>query len=115
MLASAGAVTFLQSNQCSTSGITTGMHVRRYDASADGSVVATRLGRIGLLICADTFLDPVVEQLAAQEPDLVVVPYGWAAPAADWPEHGESLRAWVAHTARRCRAPRSTRSSTLPA
>jgi N-carbamoylputrescine amidase len=72
---------------------------------AAGSVVDTRLGRVGLLICADTFEAQLVEELAAQSPDLVLVPYGWAAPREAWPEHGASLTAWVRHTARTCRAP----------
>ncbi len=71
---------------------------------ADHSVVATRFGRIGLLICADTFKDPVVAGIAKQDPDLVIVPYGWAAPADKWPDHGKSLQSWVAQTARRCNA-----------
>ncbi len=69
------------------------------------ATVDTRFGRLGLLICADTFDDRVVAELAAQAPDLVLVPYGWAAPADAWPHHGDSLQAWVAHTARRCAAP----------
>jgi len=72
---------------------------------AVASVVDTRLGRIGLLICADTFREPLVAALAAEQPDLVVVPYGWAAPEGDWPEHGKSLQDWVSHTARTCGAP----------
>lgn len=68
-------------------------------------VVDTRLGRIGLLICADTFEDAVVARVAAKRPELMIVPYGWAAPAGQWPEHGQSLHAWIAHTARRCSAP----------
>jgi N-carbamoylputrescine amidase len=68
-------------------------------------VVDTRLGRVGLLICADSFVDELVGQLAAAEPDLVLVPFGWAAPAEAWPEHGRSLRDWVVHTARRTGAP----------
>lgn len=69
------------------------------------TVLETRWGRIGLLICADTFEDELVGQLAAQQPDLVLVPDGWAAPAEQWPDHGQSLHAWIAHTARRCQAP----------
>jgi len=69
------------------------------------SVVDTRFGRIGLLICADTFQDDVVRQVADQKPDLVLVPYGWAAPEKDWPQHGKSLQSWVAHTSRRTQAP----------
>lgn len=72
---------------------------------AHESVVDTRYGRIGLLICADTFQDETVAQLAAQQPDWVIVPYGWAAPASDWPQHADSLHAWISHTARRCQAP----------
>lgn len=72
---------------------------------AQNSVVETRYGRIGMLICADTFDDAIVAQLAEQQPDLVVVPYGWAAPAKDWPQHADSLHAWISHTARRCQAP----------
>jgi N-carbamoylputrescine amidase len=72
---------------------------------AHDSVVDTRYGRIGLLICADTFQDETVAQLAEQQPDLVIVPYGWAAPAGDWPQHADSLHAWISHTARRCKAP----------
>lgn len=72
---------------------------------ATESVVDTRLGRVGVLICADTFVDERVDEIAAGEPDLVLVPYGWAAPAGDWPGHGESLHAWIRHTATRTGAP----------
>ena len=73
--------------------------------SASSSVVDTRFGRIGMLICADTFLDETVAEIAAGQPDLVLVPYGWAAPENDWPQHGQSLQAWVSHTAKRTAAP----------
>jgi predicted amidohydrolase len=73
--------------------------------NAKDSVVTTRFGRIGMLICADTFPDEIVAEIAANHPDLVLVPYGWAAPLKDWPEHGNSLHSWVAHTARRVDAP----------
>ncbi len=72
---------------------------------AEPSWADTRLGRIALLICADTFEDALVTPLFAARPDLVLVPYGWAAPAADWPEHARSLHAWIASTARRTGAP----------
>lgn len=72
---------------------------------AAGSVAETRLGRIGVLICADTFVDERVAEISAGTPDLVLVPYGWAAPAGDWPGHGESLHAWIGHTATRTGAP----------
>lgn len=72
---------------------------------AANSVVDTRFGRIGLLICADTFDDELVDELAAQEPRLVLVPFGWAAAAERWPGHGRSLHAWISHTATRTGAP----------
>lgn len=72
---------------------------------ARASVVDTRLGRIGLLVCADTFKDDIVGAVAEDEPDLLVVPYGWAAPLDAWPDHGASLHGWIAHTARRVGAP----------
>lgn len=73
--------------------------------AGEPAVFDTRWGRVGLLICADTFEQPLVQRLAAEEPDLVLVPYGWAAPAGDWPQHADSLHAWIANTARVCNAP----------
>ncbi len=70
-----------------------------------GAVVDTRFGRIGMLICADTFQDEVVAKVTECKPDLVLVPYGWAAPLKDWPDHGRNLQAWVSHTAVRTGAP----------
>lgn len=64
------------------------------------AVVATELGTIGMLICADTFVGEVVQRMADLEPDLLIVPYGWAAEAHKWPEHGEELRKLVVATAR---------------
>lgn len=69
------------------------------------AAVDTPLGRIGMLICADTFKDELVQRIGAQSPDLLLVPYGWAADKDAWPEHGESLAAWVTATARRAGCP----------
>jgi len=69
------------------------------------NVVTTRYGRIGMLVCADTFLDDVVAAVATQKPHLLIVPYGWAAKPEQWPEHGKSLTSWVTHTARRVGCP----------
>ncbi len=76
-------------------------------APGDGEpvVVETRFGRVGLLICADTFQEETVARVAAEQPDLMIVPYGWAAPAEQWPQHGKSLHAWIQNTARVCQAP----------
>lgn len=65
------------------------------------AVVDTPVGRVGMLICADTFKDELAARVADQSPDLLLVPYGWAAERDAWPEHGKSLAAWVAATARR--------------
>ncbi len=72
---------------------------------ADIAAVDTRFGRIGLLICADTFVEENVKALAAQKPDLVLVPYGWAAGVNAWPRHGENLAACVSFVARTTQAP----------
>ncbi len=69
------------------------------------TVTDTPLGRIGLLICADVFQAELPEALAAAEPDLVVVPFGWAADRGDWPQHADSLHAWISHTANSTGAP----------
>lgn len=58
-----------------------------------------------MLVCADTFLDDVVGQVADGAPDLLLVPYGWAAPAEAWPQHASSLHDWISHTAKRVSAP----------
>ncbi|MCC9655440.1 carbon-nitrogen hydrolase family protein [Rhodopirellula halodulae] len=72
-----------------------------YQAGTDVETVETRFGRMGVLICADTFDDSVVERMQTQRPDLLVVPYGWAARAEDWPKHGESLKATISRATKR--------------
>lgn len=66
----------------------------------DIAVAATDLGRIGMLICADTFEDDFVARAAALRPDLMLVPYGWAAPPEQWPQHAGELENLVARRAR---------------
>jgi len=62
-----------------------------YTPGSEVNAVQTRFGRIGLLICADTFLDDLLCRMAELKPDLVLVPYGWAAEEDKWPEHGKNL------------------------
>lgn len=71
----------------------------------DISVVQTRLGRIGVLICADTFVEEHVQRMAALKPDLVLVPYGWAARNEEWPGHAKSLEGLVCRIAKAWNCP----------
>jgi predicted amidohydrolase len=65
----------------------------------------TKFGRIGMMICADSFLKELVQRMADQRPDLVLIPYGWAAPEGEWPNHGDSLRDIVQTVARTVHCP----------
>lgn len=56
----------------------------------------TRWGRIGMLICADTFQRDVVTRMSLHKPDLLLVPYGWANRSEAWPQHGQSLKDTIA-------------------
>jgi predicted amidohydrolase len=53
--------------------------------------VKTKFGTIGIMICADSFLEYLLESLKSKKPDLLLIPYGWAAVENDWPAHGEEL------------------------
>lgn len=68
-------------------------------------VVETEFGRIGVLICADTFTDAYLQRLVALKPDLVLVPYGWAAPNDQWPQHSKQLENLVKARAAELRCP----------
>ena len=65
----------------------------------DIGVVETQFGRIGLVICADTFGDEIARRIAQMAPALMLVPYGWAAPVDKWPEHAKELENLVAKRA----------------
>lgn len=66
----------------------------------DITAVETRIGRVGMLICADTFDAKLLERAAKQKPELMIVPYGWAAEVDAWPEHGENLAKTVGNAAK---------------
>lgn len=69
--------------------------------SPDGiGVVQTEFGRIGVMICADTFTDAHFEKLRSLKPDLMLVPYGWAAPVDQWPEHAKQLERLISRRAK---------------
>ncbi len=68
-------------------------------------VVPTRYGKIGLLICADTFVERHLQEMRRRRPDLVLVPYGWAAQTDQWPDHGKELARTVTKAAKAIGAP----------
>ncbi len=67
--------------------------------------VDTEYGRIGMLICADTFVDAYAERIAAAKPDLMLIPYGWAAEMERWPGHAKSLERLVTRRAAQWKCP----------
>jgi predicted amidohydrolase len=58
-----------------------------------------------VLICADTFTDAFLDRLKVLKPDLMLVPYGWAAPDDKWPEHSKELEDLVKRRAAQVRCP----------
>ncbi|MGA2137132.1 MAG: carbon-nitrogen hydrolase family protein [Bryobacteraceae bacterium] len=71
----------------------------------DIGVVETEFGRIGLVICADTFGDQIAHRIAELAPDLMLVPYGWAAPVDRWPGHAKELEKLVTRRAAQWKCP----------
>jgi len=76
-----------------------------YSVGKGCGAVATKFGTVGVLICADTFVEELVKEMAGTKPDLLLVPYGWAAPEAEWPGHGKLLLELVRKTAGVVRCP----------
>ena len=72
-----------------------------YTAGEGVDAVETGFGRIGLLICADTHKSKILKRMAALKPDLLLVPYGYAAEENKWPRHGKQLLKVVRNTARK--------------
>lgn len=72
------------------------------------TTVETEWGRVGVLICADTFNETLVAQMGSLHPDLVIVPHGFQAPPKS--NHGgthcgQLLLNQVSVTAKRVGAP----------
>jgi N-carbamoylputrescine amidase len=76
-----------------------------YTPGSDVEIAETPFGRIGILICADSFKKEILDRMAALEPDLVIIPYGWAAPEDWWPDHGKALEKTVSAAAEVIGAP----------
>lgn len=68
------------------------------------NVAETKFGKIGLLICADTHDDKILKRMAKLKPELLLVPYGYAAEESKWPGHGRELEKVVINTARKTKA-----------
>ena len=68
-------------------------------------VVDTEFGRIGVMICADTFVEANAQRVANLKPDVMLVPYGWAATVEQWPEHEKDLERLVVSRAKLWRCP----------
>jgi len=71
----------------------------------DIGVVETEFGRFAVLICADTFTDAFLDRLMALKPDLMLVPYGWAATNDKWPGHSKELEELVKRRAAQVQCP----------
>ncbi len=67
--------------------------------------VDTKFGRVGLLICADSFQEDLLTRMQAKKPALLLIPYGWAAEESEWPEHGKELRKVVQNAATKVGCP----------
>ena len=72
-----------------------------YTPSEGVCAVETKLGKIGLLICADTHKSEILKRMAALKTDLLLVPYGYAAEEDEWPGHGKELEKVVRNTAKK--------------
>jgi predicted amidohydrolase len=82
-----------------------GLMVPPYTCGSEIAEAETRFGKIGVLICADTFGDDRLRRMAVLKPALVLVPYGWVADETAWPQHGNGLANVVRHAAEVIGAP----------
>lgn len=72
-----------------------------YTPGSEVIAVNTELGRIGLLVCADSFKEDILSEMKKEKPDIVIIPYGWAAEEDQWPAHGEELKKTVQNAAKK--------------
>ena len=76
-----------------------GLMTPPYTPGTDINAADTPFGRIGILICADTFQNDILDRMASLEPTLLLVPYGWAAPEEKWPDHAREMQKVAANAA----------------
>jgi N-carbamoylputrescine amidase len=72
-----------------------------YTPGKNIGVVETEYGMVGLLICADTHDSKILERMAVLKPDILLIPYGYAAAEDQWPGHGKELEKVVTNTAKK--------------
>lgn len=72
-----------------------------YTPGRNIEVIETGFGKVGLLICADTHDSKILGRMASLDPDLLLVPYGYAAAEDEWPGHGKELEKVVINTAKK--------------
>jgi predicted amidohydrolase len=77
----------------------------QYSVGNGVKTVQTKFGKVGVMICADSFQDDLLQEMAAQKPDLLLIPYGWAAPENKWPDHGKELHKVVQNAAKKIGCP----------
>jgi predicted amidohydrolase len=75
-----------------------------YTPGKNIDIVETEFGKVGLLICADTHDNKILKRMASLKPDLLLIPYGYAAAEDKWPGHGKELEKVVTNTARKTKA-----------
>jgi predicted amidohydrolase len=69
--------------------------------------VKTEFGQIGIVICADTMVEAYADRVAQlkPKPDLMSIPYGWAAEVDRWPGHAKNLERLVVGRAKMWNTP----------
>ena len=72
-----------------------------YSPGESVDAVETEFGKVGLLICADTHENSILKRMAKLKPDLLIVPYGYAAQEQKWPKHGRQLEKVVRNAAKK--------------
>jgi len=76
-----------------------------YSVGGEVNAVDTKFGKIGVLICADSFQQDLLEKMAIQKPTFMLIPFGWAAPENQWPQHGKNLEKVVKNVAQKLNCP----------
>jgi predicted amidohydrolase len=76
-----------------------------YSIGEGVQAVDTKFGKIGVMICADSFQEDLLQKMIPQKPDLMLIPYGWAAPENEWPQHGKELEKVVQNVAQKLNCP----------